>query len=226
MGDSEYNSYHENGFYDESENSSEGSLPVAESTFDYVALLKEHDPAEAAEMILESTYGEIDIMKKDAVDRFLDFIYFKVQTGYWENPNVAYPTKKMNDHELEALIVDLLNNHLYPEIVLKLLKFFTRNIHDPDTNLYIANLIVSEDIMRSIYETFILFKKDIFIPDPDRRSLNVKRIQQFSPRTDNKVSSPLDAAARLKYVLEFIYEKLKPDHIFTKENLRMSAPAE
>jgi len=199
-----------------------GADAEVEASFDYVQLLKDYSLEEAADRILESTYGEIDIMKKDAVDRFVDFIHFKVQTGYWENLNVAYPTKKMNDADLEPLLVELLNDHLYPEIVLKLLKFFTRNVHDPDTNLFVASLIRSDEIMRSIYETFLLFKKDIFIPDQDKRSLNVKRVQQFSPRTDNKLSSPLDAAARLKYILDFLYEKYKPDHLFTKDDLRLA----
>lgn len=221
MGDPEQDYPLENG-----EEETAALSPEPEQLFDYAALLKDYPAEEAAEMILESTYGEVDLMKKDAVDRFLDFIYFKVQTGYWENPHVAYPTKKMNDPILEERITEVLNNHLYPEIVLKLLKFFTRNIHDPDTNLYVANLITSEDIIRAIYETYLLFKKDIFIPDPDRRSLNVKRIQQFSPRSDNRQSSPLDAAARLKYILEFIYEKMKPDHLFTMEDLKMSSPVE
>jgi len=199
-----------------------GAEAEIESSFDYVQLLKDYSLEEAADRILESTYGEIDIMKKDAVDRFLDFIYFKVQTGYWENLNVAYPTKKMNDAELEPLLVALMNDHLYPEIVLKLLRFFTRNVHDPDTNLFIASLIRSDEIMRSIYETFLLFKKDIFLPDQEKRCLNVKRVQQFSPRSDNKLSSPLDAAARLKYILEFLYEKFEPDHLFTKDDLRLA----
>ena len=154
---------------------------------------------------------------------FLDFVYFKVQTGYWDNFNEAYPVRRMNDRVLEEKVREVINIHLYPDIVLKILKFITRNLHDSDTNLYIASLVYSEEIIRSLYETYLLFKKDIFISDPDKRSLNVKRVQQFSPRSDNKLSSPLDAAARLKYILEFLSLRNRVEHIFKKEDLLLSA---
>jgi hypothetical protein len=125
----------------------------------------------------------------------------------------------MLDHELEKKIIEIINKHLYPEIIFRILKFFTRNVHDADTNLYIANLIYSEDIIKSIYDTFKLFKKDIFTNDRDRRTLNVKRIQQYSPRSENKLSSPLDAVARLKYILEFFLVKYDLAHLYTKEDL-------
>jgi hypothetical protein len=103
-----------------------------------------------------------------------------------------------------------------------LLKFFMRNVHDSDTNLYIANLIYSEKIIRSIYDTYELFRKDIFKTDMDERALNVKRIQQYSPRSDNKLSSPLDAAARLKYILEFFLLKYDISHVYTREDIRFA----
>ena len=192
-------------------------LEDAGSVGDFENLLKEGDLARAAEAILESSYEEVDFMRKDTVDRFLDFVYFKVQTGYWDSENMLFPYKRMVDRELEARIMELLNVHLYPEIVLKLLKFFTRNVHDPDTNLYMANLLNSEEIIRSLYDTYILFKRDIYELDQEKRSLNVKRIQQFSARSESKLSSPLDAAARLKYILEFLYDKHKISHLFPRD---------
>lgn len=191
---------------------------------DFESLLKTDELDAVAEKILESALGEIDFMKKDVLDRFLDYIYFKVQTGHIDIPHMAYPTKRMMNSELEAKIIELMNTHLYPEIILRLLKFFSRNIHDPDTNLYIANLITSEDIIRSIFETFKLFKKDIFISNPDKRSLNVKRIQQFSSRSENRLSSPLDQAAIYKYILEFFSKKFNVSDIYTEDDLLLSAP--
>jgi hypothetical protein len=127
----------------------------------------------------------------------------------------------MHDLELEAKIIRLFNELLYPEIVLRLLKFFARNIHDSDTNLYIANLIESEAVIRSVYETFRLFQKDIFIYEPEKKSLNVKRIQQFSPQSDYKLSLPLDACARFKYVLEFFQIRQDVSHIYKPDDIRM-----
>ncbi len=200
------------------------SLPEIEDSIalDLESLLKDRDLEQVAETLLEDAFKNTDIMRKDSLDRFLDLIHFRSQTGIPEILHMAYPTKRMADRELEKRVVELINIHLYPEIVLKLLKYFTRNIHDADTNLYLANMIHSEDIIKSIYETFVLFKKDIFEKDPDRRTINVKRIQQYSPRTDNKTASPLDAACRLKYVLEFISLKQDVGHIFKAEDLRMA----
>jgi len=179
-----------------------------------------------AEKMIEGTYGEADFMKKDTIDKFLEFVHTKVQTGYLDIPSMAYPTRRMMDKELEKKIIELINVHLYPEIVLRLLKFFARNVYDSDSNLYIANLIQSEDIIRSIFETFKLFRKDIFIANPDKRALNVKRMQQFSPRTDNRQSSPLDASCRLKYILEFLSITHDTGQIYTKEDLVLFRPAE
>jgi len=139
---------------------------------------------------------------------------------------MGYPTKRMMDSVLEAKIIEIINVHLYPEIVLRLMKFFSRNMHNPDSNLYIANLITSMDIIRSIYETFKLFKRDIFKSDPDRRTINVKSIQQFSQRSDNKLSSPLDQASIYKYILEFFLIKLNVSSIYTKEDLLLSRTEE
>jgi len=201
-----------------------GGIPDLErhGQVNYDYLIKTYDPSDVAEKLLEWSYGESDIMRRDTLDRLLDFIYFKTQTGYAEVINLAYPSRRMNDRELESRIVDLLNVHLYPEIVLKLLKFFTRNVYDPDSNLYIAALIQNEDIIRSIFDTYRLFKKDIFNPDPERRCLNVKRIQQFSPRADRRLSSPLDAAARLKYILEYLSVRRDTSSIYTHEDLMLS----
>lgn len=174
-----------------------------------------------AEKLVESTFVEQHFMRKDAIDRLLDFAYFKVQTGAYHVLHMAYPTKRMHDSELEAKIKMLINELLYPEIVLRVLKYFTRNIHESDTNLYIANLIESEEIIQSCYETFSLFKKDIFIYNPDQKSLNVKMIQQFSPQSDYRLSLPLDACARLKYILEFFYIKQNVKHLYSLEDIKM-----
>ena len=70
-----------------------------------------------------------------------------------------------------------------------------------------------------MYDTYRMFRKDIFIGNRDKRALNVKRIQQYSARSENKLSSPLDAAARLKYILEFFQVKYSISHLYTKEDL-------
>lgn len=189
-------------------------------------ILKNDNLAEVAERLTEGALDMADFMRKDVIDRFLDFVFFKVQTGNVDLPSMAYPTRRMLDSVLEKKVVELINEHLYPEIIFRLLKFFTRNIHDADTNLYIANLIYSEDIIRSIYDTYRLFKKDIFDGDRDRRTLNVKRMQQYSPRSDNRMSSPLDAAARLKYILEFFLVKYPSMGLYTREDLLMSLQGE
>ncbi len=185
-------------------------------------ILKNDNLAEVAERLTEGALEMADFMRKDIIDRFLDFVFFKVQTGSVELPSLAYPTRRMLDAVLEKKVIELINEHLYPEIIFRLLKFFTRNLHDADTNLYVANLIYSEDIIKSIYDTYQLFKKDIFGSDRDKRTLNVKRIQQYSPRTDNRMSSPLDAAARLKYILEFFLVKYGVTHLYSLEDLLMS----
>jgi len=188
----------------------------------YELLIRYVDLETAGDKILEASYETDDFMKKDALDRFLDFVFFKVQTGYIYIYNLAYPLRRMSDEDLEEKVSELINEYLYPEIVLKLLKIFARNLHDSDSNLSLANLITSEAIIRSIYETYLLFKKDIFNKDLDERALNVKRIQQFSSRSDNKLSSPLDAAARFKYILEFFMIKMDVDHIFSREDIMLS----
>jgi hypothetical protein len=189
---------------------------------DYEILLKTNELSVAGSKIIETSYfQEVDYMQMDAIDKLLEFIFFKVQTGYMEIIHMGYPTKRMMDADLEIKVIELLNIHMIPEIIFKLLKFFTRNLNDPDTNLYIAYLIYSSEIIKSIYDTFVMFKKDIFIPEPEKRVLNVKRIQQFSPRSELKLSSPLDAAARLKYILEFFSIRYHDENIFRKEDLVM-----
>lgn len=186
-------------------------------------LLKERDLEAIASVLLEDTFRDTDIMRKDSLDRFLDYAAFKAKTGIPHMQSLAYPSMRMIDAELERKIVELINEHLYPEIVLRILKYFTRNIHDADANLHVAWLIRSDAIIRSIYETYSRFRRDIFESDPGTRSINVKRIMQASPRTDNSVAAPLDAACRLKYVLEFIALKQNVEHIFTREDLQLSA---
>lgn len=195
--------------------------PGKSQLINFDKIIKNEKLEDVAEKLIESTFAEQHFMRKDAIDRLIDFTFFKVQTGSFHVIHMAYPTKRMHDHELEGKIIRLFNELLYPEIVLRILKFFARNIHDSDSNLYIANLVESEAIIRSVYETFRLFQKDIFIYNPDKKSLNVKRIQQFSPQSDYKLSLPLDACARFKYVLEFFQIRQDVSHIYKTEDIRM-----
>ena len=195
--------------------------PGKSQLINFDKIIKNEKLEDVAEKLVESTFAEQHFMRKDAIDRLLDFTFFKIQTGSFHVIHMAYPTKRMHDKELESRIRSLINEHLYPEIVLRILKFFARNIHDSDTNLYIANLVESESIIRSVYDTFKLFQKDIFIYNADRKSLNVKMIQQFSPQSDIALSLPLDACARFKYILEFFYIKQKVNHIYTLDDISM-----
>ena len=196
------------------------------SNIDFDLLLKTSGGDRAAERILESSYGDVDFMRMDTLDKFLDFVFFKVRTGYYHILSMAYPARRMMDKELEEKVIEMINVHLMPEIVLKLLKFFTRNINDSDTNLSMANLIHADDIVKAVYETYLLFRKDIFITDPEKKGLNVKRIQQFTARSEVRLSSPLDSAARLKYILEFLSIKLDVRHIYRREDLALAGRAE
>ncbi len=195
--------------------------PEKSQLINFERIIKNERLEDVAEKLVESTFVEQHFMRKDAIDRFLDFAFFRIQTGAFDVIHMAYPTKRMHDRDLETKIKSLLNEHLYPEIVLRILKFFARNIHDSDTNLYIANLIESESIIRSVYDTFKLFQKDIFIYNAEKKTLNVKMIQQFSPQSDVTLSLPLDACARFKYILEFFYIKQKVSHIYTLDDLIM-----
>jgi len=194
-------------------------ITIENTLLDFNDLLNRDNLQEVAEQIVEMSYGNEDIMNKDSIDRFLDFVYFKIQTGNVYVENLAFPTRRIRDAQLEKNIKELINVHLYPEIILKILRFFTRNIYAPDTNLYIAYLINSKELIKSIYQTFLLIKKDIFIVDQDKRSLNVKRVQQFSPLSDNSLSSPLDTVARLKYILEYLLFKEDVQGIYTQKDL-------
>ena len=190
---------------------------------DFENIIAQNDPKDAAAMILEASHEEFDFMHRDILDRFMDFVYFKTKTGYWEEFNDAYPAKRMYDQILEKKIMEILNEHLYPDIIYKILKFITRNIYEPDNNLFIANLIYSKEIIRSLYNTYVLFKKDIHAGDKEKRFLNVQKIQQFPTQiNNNELSSPLEAAAKLKYVLEFLSLKNNTDDIFKKEDLLLS----
>lgn len=190
----------------------------------YDLLLKTADPETAAETILEGSYAESDFMKRDTLDRFLDFVHFKAQTGHFKIISMAYPSRTIADKQLNDAVIEMINDKLYPEIVLRLLKFFTRNIHDSDSNLYLAGVIESKQIIKSIFDTYQLFKKDIFETDPEKRARNVKMIQQFPPRSELNLSSPFDAAARLKYILEFLSVKENTSDIFSKKDLMLSDP--
>jgi DNA-binding cell septation regulator SpoVG len=188
------------------------------------AMVKEgRNLEDVAKTILEDTYKGVDILNKDSLDRFLDMVLLKVRTGNYYIPSLAFPARRMSDKEFEQRIIELINEHLNPEIVLPVLKYFARNVKDSDKNLYLAYLITSDDIIKSIFDTFLMFKNDIFVKDPDQRTLNVKKIQQLPPATDNSIASPLDAAARFKYILEFIASKQKVDHIYTQEQLKLSS---
>ena len=189
---------------------------------DIESLLKEENLESAGQKIIEGTFKAFDIQNKDSLDKFIEFVTFKAKTGYSYIINLAYPTMRMNDMALEQRVIEMLNIHLYPDIIFKILKYLTRNIHNSDTNLHLAFLIQSDEIIKSIYDTFLLIKKDIFISDANKRTLNVKRIQQFPPATGNASSSPLDAAARLKYVLEFLALKQNVSHLYRQENLLLS----
>jgi hypothetical protein len=195
--------------------------PEKSQLINFEKIIKNEKLEDVAEKLVESTFVEQHFMRKDAIDRLLDFTFFRIQTGSFHVIHMAYPTKRMHDKELEARIISLINEHLYPEIVLRILKFFARNIHDSDTNLYMANLIESESIIRSVYDTFKLFQKDIYVYNADKKTLNVKMIQQFSPQSDIALSLPLDACARFKYILEFFYVKQRVSHIYTLDDIAM-----
>ena len=196
---------------------------IHDKSINIYSMLKENAKLEdVANEILSDTFGEYDIFRKDIIDKFLDFVIMKVRTGKAYILNAAYPTKRMEDEELEKKIVELINVHLYPDIIFKILKYLARNVHDADSNLYLAYLITSDEIIKSIYDTFLLFKKDILEPDREKRTLNVKRIQQFPPATEHRFSSPLDATARFKYVLEFIALKQNVEHIYKNYELSLA----
>jgi hypothetical protein len=186
-------------------------------------ILRSNIPLEdAAERILDTVLMDNDLItKKDALDRFLDYIHFKARTGHDHIINLAYPTKRIDDEVVEAKIIELVNVHLVPGIIFPLLKFFTRNLQNSDTNLYIAQILEKDDVIRPVYETFVLFRKDVFNQNKDARTKNVKSIQQHTASVDDRTSSPLDAACRLKYILEYIAIKQDMSHLYTKENLSL-----
>lgn len=186
-------------------------------------LLKSRKSVEdIAEVIMEGTLKGMDIEKKDTLDRFLDFVLFKVKTGIPHIPNLAYPTQKMADPDLEKIIIELLNYQLMPDIIFRVLKSLTRNVQNSDTNLYLAHLIHSEELIKPIFETFKMFRSDIEQEEPDKRTRNVKSIQQYSSHTDERYSSPLDAACRLKYVLEYILLNNKGIRLYSHTDLMLS----
>ena len=180
---------------------------------------------EAAERIHDAQLLETDILtRKDSLDRFLDYVYFKAKTGYDHISHLAYPSKLISDPEIEQKARELINVHLLPTIIFSLLKFFTRNVQSSDTNLYIAYLIESDEVVKPLYDTFCMFKTDIFKKDKEARSINVKRLQQYVSAAEDRFSSPLDAACRLKYILEYISINRDVSHIYTKEDLQLGKP--
>ena len=191
------------------------------SYVDFETLLKENTIEVAAEILLESSYENIGLINKDTLDFFLEFVHFKLQTGYWIDFNDAYPVKRMNDDILEKEVQELINEHLYPDITLRLLKFFTRNLYEPDSNLFIANLVYSKDIIRAIYDTYKVFREAIFL-DKEKRHMTVRSIQQFAINASEQLSSPLEAATLLKYVLEFFALKANVSDIYSMDDLRLS----
>ena len=199
--------------------------PERSQLINFEKIIKNENLEDIADKLIESTFVEQHFMRRDAIDRFIEFTFSKIQTGSFYVIHMAYPAKRMYDEELEEKIIKLINEHLYPEIVLRIFKFFSRNIHNSDTNLYIANLIESESIIRSIYDTFKLFQKDIFIYNPEKKTLNVKMIQQFSVQSDITLSVPLDACARFKYILEFLAIKQNVSHIYTADDLLLAKSA-
>jgi hypothetical protein len=199
--------------------------PEKSQLINFEKIIKNETLEDVAEKLIESTFVESHFKRKDAIDRFLDFTFAKIQTGSFYVIHMAYPTKRMYDKELEEKIIKLINEHLYPEIVLRILKFFSRNIHNADNNLYIAHLIESEAIIRSIYDTFKLFQKDIFVYNAEKKSLNVKMIQQFSAQSDPSLSLPLDACARFKYVLEYFAIRQNMSHMYTLNDLLLGKNA-
>ena len=180
---------------------------------------------EAAERIHDAQLLETDILtRKDSLDRFLDYVYFKAKTGYDHIEHLAYPSKRISDPEIEQKARELINVHLLPTIIFSLLKFFTRNVQSSDTNLYIAYLIESDEVVKPLYDTFRMFKNDIFKKDKEARSTNVKRLQQYVSAAEDRFSSPLDAACRLKYILEYIALNRDVSHIYMKEDLQLGKP--
>ena len=175
---------------------------------------------EAAEKIHDAALMEVDVLtKKDSLDRFLDYVYFKAKTGYDFIEYLDYPSKRIADPEIEEKARQLINVHLLPTIIFSLLKFFMRNVQNSGTNLYIAYLLESDEVVKPLYDTFCMFKKDIFVKDKEARSRNVKRLQQYVSSADERFSSPLDAACRLKYILEYIALYHDVSHIYTKKDI-------
>ncbi len=186
-------------------------------------LLKNDIPLqEVADIIVEGTFLGHDIERKDSLDRFLDYVVYKVKTGVPFIPSLAYPTMRIEDKVIEAKCIELINEYLIPEIIIKILKFFSRNVQQSDTSLYLANLITNESIIQSVFDTYHTFRKDIHNPDKEKKTRNVKMLQQFSAHTDNRFSSPLDAAARFKYVLEYFLLMRPVEHLYTKNDIKLS----
>jgi hypothetical protein len=183
------------------------------------------DLENAADRILDTVLMDNDIVtRKDVLDRFIDYIFFKAKTGHDHIINIAYPSKRIADPDIEYKVTQLMNIHLVPSIIFPILKFFSRNVQNSDTNLYIAQVLEDEAVIRPLYETFLLFRKDVFARDMEARAKNVKRIQQYVASSDNQFSSPLDAACRLKYVLEYIALKQDISSIYTHNDILLAPP--
>ena len=94
----------------------------------------------------------------------------------------------------------------------QLLNFILKRVSDKAT----------AEQMKSIFNTFKLFKKDIAIMDRRKRTRNVKSIQQFPAVSQIDLSSPLDSACRLKYVLEFFMLERDIGKIYTMDDLKLA----
>ncbi|HQL81247.1 MAG TPA: hypothetical protein PK307_03545, partial [Spirochaetota bacterium] len=75
----------------------EESLPYESQLVDFDDLLRNNAIENVAQRLSEGALEMADFMRKDVIDRFLEFVFFKVQTGNMDIPNLAYPTRRMLD---------------------------------------------------------------------------------------------------------------------------------
>lgn len=197
------------------------------SILDFDDLLKTKlSNQDIANVILNKSYDDEEIItRRDTLDRFLDFIYFKVKTGEPHIINLAYPSQRMADKDLENKIIDILNYRLMPDIIIKILRYFTINLKNSQTNLFLAYLIVDAGLIKPIYESFKTFKKDVFLDTVEARCRSVKNLQQHTQRTDPVFSNPLDSACRFKYILEYILLKQNIKNLYSADDLVLWVPS-
>ena len=75
--------------------------PEKSQLINFEKIIKNEKLEDVAEKLVESTFVEQHFMRKDAIDRLLDFTFFKIQTGSFHVIHMAYPTKRMHDKELK-----------------------------------------------------------------------------------------------------------------------------